>query len=131
MTALPGIGLPVDDVLQAATVVSAESMGLDDNIGALRPGLSADLVGVSGDPVIDLVVASGEQFTPDPYPDLAVAMTTQCDHCLKVHARTAVEFGATDEELAETAYITAALRAGGGIVHGAKALGSIKRSGTA
>jgi len=76
---LAGIGLPVDDVLQAATVVSAESMGLDDNIGALRPGLSADLVGVSGDPAIDLtcirrptlVVASGEQFTPDPYPDLA------------------------------------------------------------
>jgi alkylhydroperoxidase/carboxymuconolactone decarboxylase family protein YurZ len=42
-----------------------------------------------------------------------------------------VEFGATDEELAETTYITAALRAGGGIVHGAKALASIKRSGTA
>jgi len=82
----------------------------------------------------DAAVFTGTGEIPRKYRELialGVAMTTQCDHCLKVHARTAVEFGATDEELAETTYITAALRAGGGIVHGAKALGSIKRSGTA
>jgi imidazolonepropionase-like amidohydrolase len=75
---LAAVGLPVDEVLHAATVVSAESMGLDDQIGALRPGLSADLIGVAGDPATDLtslrrptlVVAGGEEFVPDPYPDL-------------------------------------------------------------
>lgn len=58
---------------------------------------------------------------------LSVALTTQCEACLKGHARAAVEHGATEEELAETTYITAALRAGGGIVHGMKALSSVSR----
>ncbi|SBS73264.1 amidohydrolase family protein [uncultured Microbacterium sp.] len=72
------LGLPAEDVLMAATVVAAESMGLEDQIGALRPGLAADLIGVAGDPLADLtclrrptlVVAGGEEFAPDPYPDL-------------------------------------------------------------
>lgn len=59
---------------------------------------------------------------------LGVALTTQCDACLKGHARAAVEHGATEEEIAETTYITAALRAGGGLVHGMKALSSIQRA---
>lgn len=61
---------------------------------------------------------------------LAVALTTQCETCLKSHARAAVEHGATDQELAETTYITGALRAGGGIVHGIRAL-AVTRTSTA
>lgn len=53
---------------------------------------------------------------------LGVALTTQCETCLKGHARAAVAHGATEEELAETTYIVAALRSGAGVVHGKKAL---------
>lgn len=57
---------------------------------------------------------------------LAVALTTQCEACLKGHAKAAVAHGATEEQLAEVTYITAALRAGGGIVHGMKALSAVR-----
>ena len=49
---------------------------------------------------------------------LAVALTTQCAYCLDVHTGRALEAGATREELAETAFIAAALRAGAALGHG-------------
>ncbi len=75
---LSAMGMPIEDVLHAATAVSARSMGLDDITGVLLPGMAADLIGVAGDPAVDLaclrrptlVVASGVPFSPDPYPDL-------------------------------------------------------------
>ena len=75
---LASMGMSNEDVLHAATAVSARSMGIDDMTGVLRPGMAADLIGVEGDPASDLtclrrptlVVASGESFVPDPYPDL-------------------------------------------------------------
>jgi AhpD family alkylhydroperoxidase len=48
---------------------------------------------------------------------VAVALTTQCPYCIQVHARAARSAGATDEMLAETATIAAAMRAGGAITH--------------
>ncbi len=59
---------------------------------------------------------------------LAVALTTQCEGCLKGHAAAAVEHGATAEEIAQVTYITAALRAGGGVVHGMKAMAHVRSS---
>lgn len=53
---------------------------------------------------------------------LAVAMTTQCAYCLDVHSRAAAQAGATREELAETALVAAAVRAGGTLGHGLLAL---------
>ncbi len=53
---------------------------------------------------------------------LAVACTTQCPYCLDVHTRKAKRAGATREELAETVFIAAALRAGAAVTHGALAL---------
>ena len=53
---------------------------------------------------------------------LAVACTTQCPYCLEVHARNARTAGATRAEIAETALIAAALRAGAAVTHGALAL---------
>jgi imidazolonepropionase-like amidohydrolase len=44
-------GLPRDVALQALTVNPARMMGLDDRVGALRPGLDADVVVWSGDPL--------------------------------------------------------------------------------
>jgi AhpD family alkylhydroperoxidase len=53
---------------------------------------------------------------------LAVACTTQCPYCLDAHSRHAQTAGATRTEIAETALITAALRAGAAVTHGALAL---------
>ena len=53
---------------------------------------------------------------------LAVACTTQCPYCIEAHARGARAAGATREEVAESAFLAAALRAGGAATHGALAL---------
>ena len=49
---------------------------------------------------------------------IGVALTTQCAYCLDVHTRRALAAGATVEELAETTFIAAALRAGAALGHG-------------
>ena len=48
----------------------------------------------------------------------AVALTTQCPYCIDQHSNKAVKAGATETELAETAWVAAALRAGGAYAHG-------------
>ncbi len=54
---------------------------------------------------------------------LAVALTTQCPYCLEIHAKQAKEAGATTEELAETTFVAAALRAGAALTHGTHLMG--------
>ena len=49
---------------------------------------------------------------------VAVALTTQCPYCIEIHTRKAKKAGATEQELAETTLVTAALRAGGAMTHG-------------
>src|SRR6202012_4284344 len=49
---------------------------------------------------------------------VAVALTTQCPYCIEIHAKRAKKAGASQEELAETTLVAAALRAGGAITHG-------------
>jgi AhpD family alkylhydroperoxidase len=53
---------------------------------------------------------------------LAVAFTTQCPYCIELHASKARETGASDQEIAETVLVAAALRAGGSITHGTHAI---------
>jgi AhpD family alkylhydroperoxidase len=53
---------------------------------------------------------------------VAVALTTQCPYCIEIHAGKARAAGATDQELAETTLVAAALRAGGAMTHGTHAL---------
>ena len=48
---------------------------------------------------------------------LAVALTTQCPYCLELHRAAAEKAGATPAEVAETALVAAALRAGAAITH--------------
>jgi AhpD family alkylhydroperoxidase len=50
---------------------------------------------------------------------VAVALTTQCPYCIEIHAKEARSHGASDAELAETAMVAAALRAGGAVTHAA------------
>ena len=47
-------GLAAAKVIQLATMVDAEAMGWQDDIGSLEKGKYADLVAVSGDPVKDI-----------------------------------------------------------------------------
>jgi AhpD family alkylhydroperoxidase len=53
---------------------------------------------------------------------LAVALTTQCSYCLDSHTRNAARAGASREEIAETVFMAAALRAGGAVGHGLLAM---------
>src|SRR6476659_1836916 len=53
---------------------------------------------------------------------VAVGLTTQCPYCIDIHAKKAKKAGATDQELAETTLVAAALRAGGAMTHGSHTL---------
>jgi AhpD family alkylhydroperoxidase len=53
---------------------------------------------------------------------LAVAFTTQCPYCIEAHTREAKLADVSREEISETAFLAAALRAGGAATHGAMAL---------
>ncbi|MEU2005714.1 carboxymuconolactone decarboxylase family protein [Rhodococcus sp. NPDC019627] len=56
---------------------------------------------------------------------VGVAVTTQCPFCIEDHAKRAVKAGASKADVAEAVMVAAALRAGGGITHGWKAMKSI------
>ena len=73
----------------------------------------------------DAVVGREDGAIPRKYRELialGVAFTTQCPYCLEVHTRAAKRAGATRGEVAETALLAAALRAGAAATHGALAL---------
>ena len=74
---------------------------------------------------LDRIVAREDGHIPRKYRELialAVAHTTQCPYCIEVHAKNAKRVGATREEVAETAMLAAALRAGAAATHGTLAL---------
>ena len=69
----------------------------------------------------DQAVGRSDGAIPPKYRELiavAVGLTTQCAYCLDVHTGRALDAGATREELAEVAFITASLRAGAALGHG-------------
>lgn len=73
----------------------------------------------------DKTVGREDGAIPQKYRELialAVACTTQCPYCLDVHTKNAKKAGATREEVAEVAFIAAALRAGAAVTHGTLAL---------
>jgi AhpD family alkylhydroperoxidase len=64
--------------------------------------------------------ALADGVIPKKYKELmaiAVALTTQCPYCIEIHAKAARKAGVTEEELAEAAFVAAALRAGGAVTH--------------
>lgn len=69
--------------------------------------------------------AMKEGAIPAKYKELmaiAVALTTQCPYCIEVHTKKAKKAGATEQELAETTLVAAALRAGAAMTHGTHTL---------
>jgi AhpD family alkylhydroperoxidase len=56
---------------------------------------------------------------------VGVAVTTQCSYCIADHAKRAIKAGASKSDVAEAVMVATALRAGGGITHGWKAMQSI------
>ena len=72
-------------------------------------------------------LAVAEGAIPVKYKELiaiAVALTSQCPYCIDIHSAYARRAGATEAEIAETAMVAAALRAGGAVTHAAHALSS-------
>ncbi|MBZ6377801.1 hypothetical protein B5C34_03060 [Pacificimonas flava] len=65
-------GIPASAVLRMATSDAARSLGLDDRIGAIRPGMEADILFLAADPRPDLarianvegVMSDGMLMTP-------------------------------------------------------------------
>jgi AhpD family alkylhydroperoxidase len=53
---------------------------------------------------------------------VAVALATQCPYCIEIHSKKARKAGASEQELAETTLLAAALRAGGAMTHGTHTL---------
>src|SRR5262249_23275422 len=47
-------GQPAADALAGATSLNARSLGLEERIGAIAPGMDADLIAVAGDPLKDI-----------------------------------------------------------------------------
>ncbi len=56
------VGMTNVDALRAATTHAAQLLGLEDDIGALEPGKSADLIAVEGNPLEDLTVLHDVSF---------------------------------------------------------------------
>jgi len=48
---------------------------------------------------------------------VAVALATQCPYCIEIHSDAARKAGASEAELAEAAFVAAAIKAGGAITH--------------
>jgi AhpD family alkylhydroperoxidase len=74
---------------------------------------------------LDAIVGREDGAIPRKYRELialAVACTTQCPYCLDVHTRSAKRAGASREEVAEAALLSAALRAGAAVTHGTLAI---------
>jgi len=69
---------------------------------------------------LDKIVGREDGAIPRKYRELialGVAFTTQCAYCIDAHTRHAGEAGVTKQEIAEAAFVAAAVRAGGTLAH--------------
>ena len=55
-------GMPALDVIRAVTVNAAGMFGWQDRIGTIEPGKFADLIAVTGDPVVDITELERVRF---------------------------------------------------------------------
>jgi len=57
---------------------------------------------------------------------IAVAHVTQCPYCIRAHTKSALQKGATEEEIMEAVWVAAEMRAGAAIAHSALAIDVMK-----
>ena len=57
------VGMTPLEALRASTAEAARSLGLDREVGSLRPGLAADMVAVEGDPEEDVAALGSVRVT--------------------------------------------------------------------
>jgi AhpD family alkylhydroperoxidase len=93
------------DIKEAAPEMTAAFLGFDKAVFSKNTG--------------NLDLATRELIA------VGVAVTTQCPFCIEDHAKRAVKAGASKADVAEAVMVAAALRAGGGVTHGWKAMKSI------
>ena len=55
-------GQPAMDAIIGVTSLNAESLGMEDRIGAIVPGMEADLIAVDGDPLEDITALQRVRF---------------------------------------------------------------------
>jgi imidazolonepropionase-like amidohydrolase len=55
-------GQPAMDAITSLTSINAQALGLSDRVGAIKPGLDADLIAVDGDPIKDITALSRVVF---------------------------------------------------------------------
>ena len=59
---------------------------------------------------------------------VAVAHVTQCPYCIRAHTKTAMQKGATGEQIMEAIWVAAEMRAGGAYGHSLLALQTVAES---
>lgn len=55
-------GMPPSAAIEAATVNASKLLGIDAEVGTLEPGKAADIIAVSGDPLVDVTVLKTVPF---------------------------------------------------------------------
>jgi imidazolonepropionase-like amidohydrolase len=48
------LGMTPMQAIRAGTVVNAELLGMESDIGSIEPGRLADIIAVDGDPLVDI-----------------------------------------------------------------------------
>ena len=59
---LAAIGLKPADAIRSATIAAASAVGLAGEIGVLKPGATADIIAVEGNPLVDLAALQKVKF---------------------------------------------------------------------
>lgn len=57
------MGMSAQEALDACTIVSARSLGLEGQIGSLEKGKRADIIGLAGDPTVDIGALADVRLT--------------------------------------------------------------------
>jgi AhpD family alkylhydroperoxidase len=61
---------------------------------------------------------------------VAVAHVTQCPYCIRGHTEAALRHGASEQEIMESIWVAAEMRAGGAYAHSALAIDTMHTHGT-